>query len=49
MKWWGVLLIAFGGFLAGGVASTWRNARVASIILAVLSLAAIAGGVLWMI
>lgn len=43
----GVLLLAVGGFLAGGVYSTWKTARVLAIILLVAALLAVGGAIAW--
>lgn len=41
---WGVLLLALGGFLAGGTVATWRQSRVLAAALGVCAaLAAVAG------
>ncbi|HVW42727.1 MAG TPA: hypothetical protein VHC18_15385 [Amycolatopsis sp.] len=44
----GVLLLAVGGFLAGGVYSTWKTAKVLAIILLVAALLAIGGAIAWL-
>lgn len=43
----GVLLIALAGFLAGGVYSTWKTAKVLAGVLLVATLLAIGGAVAW--
>ncbi|MFI7003858.1 hypothetical protein [Nocardia sp. NPDC050175] len=42
-----IILLALAGFLLGGVYSTWKTARKAAIVLAVLAVLAIAGAVAW--
>ncbi|WP_165436501.1 hypothetical protein [Amycolatopsis suaedae] len=42
-------LLALAGFLAGGVYSTWKTARVISVLLAVAAALAIGGGVVWLL
>ena len=44
----GVLLLAAGGFLAGGVYSTWKTAKVLAIILLVAALLAVGGAIAWL-
>jgi hypothetical protein len=43
----GVLLLALGGFLVGGVYSTWKTAKFMAGILAVAALLAIGGAIFW--
>jgi hypothetical protein len=42
-------LLALAGFLAGGVYTTWKTARLMAIILLVLTVVAVGGAVLWLI
>ena len=42
-------LLALAGFLAGGVYTTWKTAKVMAVILLVLTLLAVGGAVLWLI
>ncbi|UQS26435.1 MULTISPECIES: hypothetical protein [Amycolatopsis] len=44
-----VLLLALGGFLVGGVYSTWKTARVLAILLLVAALLAVGGAVAWLV
>lgn len=41
-------LLALAGFLIGGVYSTWRTARVLSVVLGVLALVAVGGAIAWL-
>ena len=41
-------LLALAGFLAGGVYTTWKTARVLAVILAVLAALAITAAILWL-
>lgn len=43
----GVLLLALGGFLVGGVYSTWKTAKVMAGVLGVAALLAIGGAIFW--
>jgi hypothetical protein len=43
----GVLLLALGGFLVGGVYSTWKTAKFMAVVLAVAALLAIGGAIFW--
>ncbi|MFD9891866.1 hypothetical protein ACFWY9_21200 [Amycolatopsis sp. NPDC059027] len=43
-----VLLLALGGFLIGGVYSTWKNAKFLAGVLGVAALLAIGGAVAWL-
>jgi hypothetical protein len=43
----GVLLLALGGFLVGGVYSTWKTAKVMAAVLGVAALLAIGGAIAW--
>jgi hypothetical protein len=43
----GVLLLALGGFLVGGVYSTWKTAKFMAGVLAVAALLAIGGAIFW--
>lgn len=42
-----ILMLALAGFLIGGVYSTWKTARVAAIVLAVLAAMAVGGAIAW--
>lgn len=42
-------LIALGGFLIGGVYSTWKTAKALAIVLLLAALVAVGGAVVWMI
>jgi len=42
----GLVLIIFGGFLVGGVISTWSKNRWAAVVIAVLAVLAVAAGLL---
>lgn len=42
-------LLAVAGFLVGGVYTTWKTARLLSVILGVLMLLAVGGAVLWLL
>ncbi|WP_329050018.1 hypothetical protein OG738_44185 [Amycolatopsis sp. NBC_01488] len=44
----GVLLLALGGFLVGGVYSTWKTAKVMAAVLGVAALLAIGGAIFWL-
>ena len=44
----GVLLLALGGFLVGGVYSTWKTAKFMAVVLGVAALLAIGGAVFWL-
>jgi hypothetical protein len=41
-------LLALAGFLAGGVYSTWKTAKVLAVALGVAALLAVGGAVAWM-
>lgn len=43
----GVLLLALGGFLVGGVYSTWKTAKFMAVVLGVAALLAIGGAIFW--
>ncbi len=43
---WGLLLIVFGGFLAGGVFALWRNNRALAVALGACVALAVASGVM---
>ncbi|MFE0025150.1 hypothetical protein [Amycolatopsis sp. NPDC059021] len=43
-----VLLLALGGFLIGGVYSTWKTARFMAGVLGVAALLAIGGAIAWL-
>jgi hypothetical protein len=50
VTWLPIVLLALGGFLIGGVLSTWRSgARTASVVLGIFALGAIVGGILWLL
>ncbi|GAA2984250.1 hypothetical protein [Actinokineospora diospyrosa] len=42
-----VALIALAGILVGGAYTTWKNSRVAAVVLAVLALLALGGAIAW--
>lgn len=44
-----VLLLALAGFLAGGVYSTWKTARVLAALLGVATLLALGGAIVWLV
>ncbi len=44
-----VLLLALGGFLVGGVYSTWKTAKFMAGVLGVAALLAVGGAVFWYI
>ena len=49
-SWLPLVLIGVGGFLLGGVVSLWRSdSKPAAIVLAIFAVAAIVGGVLWLL
>ncbi|GAA3579062.1 hypothetical protein GCM10022222_74810 [Amycolatopsis ultiminotia] len=43
-----VLLLALGGFLIGGVYSTWKTAKVIAVALGVAAVLAVGGAVAWL-
>jgi hypothetical protein len=43
----GVLLLALGGFLVGGVYSTWKTAKFLAVVLGIAALLAIGGAIFW--
>jgi hypothetical protein len=45
----GVLLLALGGFLVGGVYSTWKTAKFMAVVLGVAALLAIGGAAFWLL
>jgi hypothetical protein len=45
----GVLLLALGGFLVGGVYSTWKTAKFMAGVLGVAALLAIGGAIFWFV
>ena len=46
----GVLLLALGGFLVGGVYSTWKNdSKIASVVLGIAAVLALGGAVAWFV
>ncbi|WP_370972422.1 hypothetical protein [Amycolatopsis sp. cg9] len=45
----GVLLLALGGFLVGGVYSTWKTAKFMAVVLGVAALLAIGGAIFWLV
>ncbi|GAB2973389.1 hypothetical protein LWP59_30535 [Amycolatopsis acidiphila] len=45
----GILLLALAGFLAGGVYSTYKTAKVMAGVLLVATLLALGGGILWFV
>jgi hypothetical protein len=44
----GVLLLALGGFLVGGVYSTWKTAKFLAVVLGIAAILAIGGAVFWL-
>ncbi|GAB3571730.1 hypothetical protein GCM10027445_27500 [Amycolatopsis endophytica] len=44
-----VLLLALGGFLVGGVYSTWKTAKVLAGLLLVAALLAVGGAIAWLV
>lgn len=44
-----VLLLALGGFLAGGVYSTWKTAKFIAVVLGLAAVLAIGGAVVWLL
>ncbi|MGI5505614.1 hypothetical protein [Lentzea sp. CA-135723] len=42
-------LLALAGFLAGGVYTTWKTAKVLAVVLLVLTVVAVGGAVLWLL
>lgn len=42
-------LIALAGFLAGGVYSTYKTAKVLAVVLGILAAVAVGGAVVWMV
>jgi hypothetical protein len=50
VTWQPIVLLGFAGLLLGGVISTWKNdARVLSVVLAVMTVALTVGGVAWVL
>jgi len=47
--WVAVGLFTLAGFLAGGVYSLWRTARVMAVVLGVAAAFSVLGGVLWLL
>ena len=45
----GVLLLALGGFLVGGVYSTWKTAKFMAGVLGLAAVLAVGGAVFWFI
>ena len=45
----GVLLLALGGFLVGGVYSAWKTAKFMAAILAIAAVLAIGGAIFWFV
>ena len=43
----GVLLLALGGFLVGGVYSTWKTAKFLAVVLGIAALLALGGAIFW--
>ena len=43
-----ILLLALGGFLVGGVYSTWKTAKFMAVVLGVAALLAIGGAIFWL-
>lgn len=48
MTWQPIVLFGFAGFLGAGAFSTWKNSKVAAVILAVVAIGCAVGGVLWL-
>ncbi|MEU7783285.1 MULTISPECIES: hypothetical protein [unclassified Amycolatopsis] len=44
----GVLLLALGGFLVGGVYSTWKTAKFIAVVLGIAALLAVGGAIFWL-
>ncbi len=44
-----IILIAVAGFLAGGVYSTYKTAKVLAVILGLCAAVAVGGAVVWMV
>ncbi|MET8999710.1 hypothetical protein [Amycolatopsis sp. Hca4] len=44
----GVLLLALGGFLVGGVWSTWKTAKFLAVVLGIAAVLAIGGAIFWL-
>lgn len=44
-----VLLLALGGFLVGGVYSTWKTAKLLAGLLLVAALLAVGGAIAWLV
>jgi cbb3-type cytochrome oxidase subunit 3 len=49
VTWVGLLLLAMGGFLVGGMVSAWRTSRRLAVVLAIGAALATASGVAWML
>jgi hypothetical protein len=49
VSWQPILLIAFGGFMVGGTAAMWKTSKVAAVVCALIALACLAGGVVWLV
>jgi hypothetical protein len=49
VTWVGLVLLALAGFLLGGMVSTWRTSRPATVVLALAAALATAAGITWMI
>ncbi|MFB9687790.1 hypothetical protein [Amycolatopsis plumensis] len=45
----GVLLLALGGFLVGGVYSTWKTAKFMAVVLGIAAALAIGGAIFWFV
>jgi len=45
----GIILLAVAGFLAGGVYTTWKTAKVLAGLLLVAALLALGGAILWFV
>ncbi|MDT7805276.1 MAG: hypothetical protein QOI78_8709 [Actinomycetota bacterium] len=43
----GVLLLALGGFLVGGVYSAWKTAKFMAVVLGIAAVLAIGGAIFW--
>lgn len=42
-----MLLLALGGFLVGGVWSTWKTAKFMAVVLGIAAVLAIGGAIFW--
>ncbi|HWD06426.1 MAG TPA: hypothetical protein VG674_28700 [Amycolatopsis sp.] len=44
-----ILLLALGGFLAGGVYATWKTAKIIAVVLGLATLLAVGGAIVWLV